>query len=54
MTEAAFRRAKEIQDERKELEEQLILLDPNDKYYMSQHIIICERLYKLGQEFASL
>ena len=54
MTEEAFRRAKEIQDKRKELEEQLIQLDPNDKSYIIKHLDICERLYKLGQEFANL
>ena len=54
MTIEAFKRAAEIQNERKELEKELALLDNRKDKDLVRHFEICKRLYELGMEFARL
>lgn len=54
MTDKAFKRAVKIQNERKELEKELALLDTRKNEDLIRHFEICKRLYDLGMEFARL
>ena len=54
MTNEAFKRAIEIQNERKDLEKKLALLDNRKEEDLVKHFDICKKLYELGMEFARL
>lgn len=54
MTDEAFKRAVEIQSERKELEKELALLNNRKEKDLVRHFEICKKLYELGMEFARL
>lgn len=54
MTNETFKRAIEIQNERKDLEKELALLDNRKEEDLVKHFDICKKLYELGMEFARL
>ena len=54
MTDKAFKRAVEIQDERSKLEKELALLNCRKDEDLVRHFEICKKLYELGMEFAGL
>lgn len=54
MTNEAFKRSIEIQNERKDLEKELELLDHRKEEDLVKHFDICKKLYELGMEFAML